>query len=219
MLQQVKTKSVLLLVIAPQRRRNPELVMPLRLALVCHAPTHANRASSFPKDEPLDASGLEKAHCVSQRFDKALRYLRSPAIAAQQTAEAMDIHALVESELRECDYGHWAGMSINDIAASDRDGLSQWLNDPTARPHGGEALVSLVRRVNNWLDQQQGDGTVVAITHVSIVRAAIVCALDAPPLAFWRIDISPLSVTWLSRSSRPWTLSATNKELTRKRRS
>ena len=193
--------------------------MPIRLALICHAPTHANRSSSFPKDEPLDDLGLQKARAVSQRFDKAIRYWRSPALAAQQTAEAMDIHALIEPELRECDYGRWAGMSINDIAASDRDGLSQWLNDPAARPHGGENLVAVLRRVAAWLDQQQGDGLIVAITHVSIVRAAIVCALDAPSIAFWRIDISPLSVTWLSRSSRPWTLLSTNEELTRKRRS
>jgi broad specificity phosphatase PhoE len=191
--------------------------MPLRLALICHAPTHANRASCFPRDEALDASGLEKAHAVAQPFDKATRYLRSPALAAQQTAEAMDINAMVEPELRECDYGRWAGQSINDIAASDRAGLSQWLGDPAACPHGGETLVSLLHRVASWLDQQQGEGTIVAITHVSIVRAAIVGALDAPALAFWRIDISPLSVTWLSRSHRPWTLQSTNEELPRKR--
>jgi broad specificity phosphatase PhoE len=137
-------------------------------------------------------------------------------LAAHQTAEALNIPALIEPELRECNYGRWAGKPINDIETDDPAGLAQWLCDPAACPHGGETLLAVLGRVSCWLDEQQGSaGLIVAITHASIVRAAIVCALDAPPLAFWRIDISPMSVTWLHGGKHSWTLSSINESLPR----
>jgi len=193
--------------------------MPLRLALVCHAPTKANRLASFPNDEPLDGPGLQKARAVSLRFTSATRYLRSPALAALQTAEALNIPALIDAELREFDYGRWAGAPIDDIEANDPIGLAKWLSDPAACPHGGETLLAALARVSCWLDEQQGlTGLIVAITHASIVRAAIVHALGAPPLAFWRIDISPMSVTWLNRGKHSWTLASINDSLPRRAR-
>jgi broad specificity phosphatase PhoE len=46
----------------------------------------------------------------------------------------------------------------------------------------------------------------VAITHPAVVRAAIVHALGAPPAAFWRIDVAPLSRTDLSGRDGRWNL-------------
>lgn len=188
--------------------------MTLRLALICHAPTRANRLSSFPDDEPLDRPGLQKAKAVRRGFTNGDHHLRSPALAAQQTAEALNVPALIETDLRECDYGRWAGRQLSVIATEDPAGLSQWLGDPNACPHGGETLVGVIRRASCWLNGQlDHTGVISAITHASFVRAAIICALGAPPLSFWRIDISPLSVTWLHRSKRSWTLSSTNERL------
>jgi hypothetical protein len=39
-----------------------------------------------------------------------------------------------------------------------------------------------------------------------VIRAAIVVAIEANPLSFWRIDIAPLSVVELSSNGRRWTL-------------
>jgi broad specificity phosphatase PhoE len=44
------------------------------------------------------------------------------------------------------------------------------------------------------------------VTHASVIRAAIVCALEAEPRSFWRIDIAPLSLTRLSGNHGRWTL-------------
>lgn len=188
--------------------------MNLRLALICHAPTTANRSSSFPGDEPLDGPGLKKARAVRSRVSNGDHHLRSPALAAQQTAEALNVSALIEPDLRECDYGQWAGRQLSDIATEDPAGLSQWLADPDACPHGGETLRGVIRRAARWLDGQLDHaGVSVAITHASFVRAAIISALEAPPLSFWRVDISPLSITWLHRSERSWTLSSVNERL------
>jgi broad specificity phosphatase PhoE len=66
----------------------------------------------------------------------------------------------------------------------------------------------LIARVSAWLDAQKATpGTVVAITHASVIRAAMVCALDAEPRSFWHINVAPLSLVRLSHHGR-WTLTS-----------
>jgi broad specificity phosphatase PhoE len=67
----------------------------------------------------------------------------------------------------------------------------------------------MIARVSAWLDTQlTSPGVVLAITHASVIRAAIVCALKAEPRSFWHIDIAPLSLTQLSGNGGRWTLVA-----------
>ncbi len=49
----------------------------------------------------------------------------------------------------------------------------------------------------------------MAVTHAAVVRAAVVVTLDAPPAAFWRIDIAPLTATVLRGGAGRWTLRGT----------
>ncbi len=185
--------------------------MVLRLGLICHAPTPATRSSSFASDEQLDEAGLKEARAASGYFPRAIRCLSSPASAARQTAEALGLSPLLEPGLRDCDYGSWAGRSLDSMWAEDPEGIAQWLDDPAACPHGGESVLALLRRVAAWLEgQDTSTGKMVAVTHASVVRATIIRVLEAPPHSFWRIDISPLSVTWLHRNHARWVLANSN---------
>jgi broad specificity phosphatase PhoE len=185
--------------------------MVLRLGLICYAPTRAIRASSFPSDEALDDAGLKEARAAAGYFPRGIRCLASPALAARQTAEALGLSPSAEPELRDCDYGGWAGRSLEALQADDPHGIAQWLSDPAARPHGGESLAALLRRVAAWLEAQTAQtGKIVAVTHASIVRAAIIQVLHAPLDSFWRIDIAPLSATWLHRNQARWVLAGSN---------
>jgi broad specificity phosphatase PhoE len=57
----------------------------------------------------------------------------------------------------------------------------------------------LIERVAAWLAEQQvSTEATVDITHASMIRAAIVGAIEAEPLSFWRIDIAPLFLAKLS---------------------
>ena len=50
----------------------------------------------------------------------------------------------------------------------------------------GNSIVALIDRVAAWLDAQSGaPGLTVAVTHASVIRAAIVHAIDAEPRSFW----------------------------------
>jgi len=96
---------------------------------------------------------------------------------------------------------------MGDVQAEEPEAFAVWLSDPGAAPHGGDSISALIARVGAWLDSQASiSGTVVAVTHASVIRAAIVHAIDADPQSFWRIDIAPLSLTQLGGYSDRWNL-------------
>lgn len=177
-----------------------------RLLLVRHGSTAAVRAAAFGSDEPLDDAGREGAARLRARLPRG-EVLVSPARRALETAADLGPH-LVVPELAECDFGTWAGVTLADVAPHD---LGAWMSDPDATPHGGESLTAVLARVATWLDEQSKlDGTAIAVTHGGVVKAALVHALDAPPSAFWRVDVSPLSITELHAHDGRWTVTRVN---------
>ena len=183
-----------------------------RLLLVRHAPTTATRAFAFPLDEPLDERGREAAAALRIGLPTGFDVLSSPAVRCRQTAAAAGLGSpTLESELAECDFGAWAGRTLEEISASDGAGMASWMTDPGARPHGGESLTTFKHRVAAWLDGQAArDGSAVAVTHGGVVKAALVHALSAPIEAFWRIDTTPLGVTELHAHDGRWTVTRVN---------
>lgn len=183
--------------------------MTARLTLICHASTDAVRKAAFAADEPVDDQGRAQAAALAPSIPRADCIWTSPELRARQTAETLGLDATVQPALRECDYGGWKGCAFADVQARDPEGVAAWLCDPAATPHGGESLLSLMRRVAQWLDAEKAaDRKAMLITHASIIRAAIVHALGAPPQSFWRIDIAPLSVTRLSGAHGRWNLAS-----------
>jgi broad specificity phosphatase PhoE len=185
--------------------------MTTRLKLLCHGSTSAVRAAAFPADEPLDLQGRQKLELFPRHALRSDRCLTSPALRASQTAEALGLVAKIEPALRDCDHGQWTGRSLEDVQAQDPQAVAEWLRNPEAAPHGGESVVALIARVSTWLDAQKAmSETIVAVTHALVIRAAIVCALEAGPRSFWHIDVAPLSLTRLSGHHGRWTLVSMN---------
>ncbi|MFI1916019.1 histidine phosphatase family protein [Nocardia sp. NPDC020380] len=183
-----------------------------RLTLVTHAITDAVQAARFPADEPLNPLGSRSAEQAGGLSGATAGAFCAPEARTAQTAGALGLSGTTEEALRDLDCGSWAGQSMEAIAP---DQLMAWLTDPTYRGHGGEAITDLVERVRLWLNGVAGLGDrVVAITHPAIVRAAILCTLQAPPESFWRIDIPPLTATTLHHRQPAWTLRSTAHALT-----
>ena len=190
--------------VAAQMNR-PRMVS--RLLLICHASTDAVRRSAFPADEPLDDGGKRRAAALAGRLPSADRHWASPERRTRQTAEALQLEETTLAMLRDCDFGDWRGSSFDEVLARDPVGVSKWLGDPTATPHGGELLLSVMRRIAEWLEGENAmNRRAIVVTHATIIRAAIVHAIDATPQAFWRIDIAPLSVTRLSGANGRWNI-------------
>jgi broad specificity phosphatase PhoE len=184
--------------------------MTARLTLICHGATGAMHKFTFPGNEPLEERSRDQAAALAGGLPRADRYWTSPELPARQTAEALGLQANPQPLLRDCDYGRWRGHSFDDICAREPEAVATWLNDHAAAPHGGESLLALMQRVTTWLDDEQTNhGRSIVITHASVIRAAIVCAIGALPHSFWRIDVMPLSCTRLSGTDGRWNLVST----------
>jgi len=193
--------------------------MQTRLLLVSHAPTAAQRSGRFAgPDEGLDARGHAAAAAYAQRAGLTRggsAALTSPAACARDTAAALGLAATVCDALAETDYGSWRGRRLAELAAEAAQAsraphaLEAWLRDPAAAPPGGESFDAVLARVGAWLDgfaapADAPDRTVIAITHAAVMRAAIIHALHASSAAFAHIEIAPLTVVELRRSTRGW---------------
>ncbi len=180
------------------------------LLLVRHAPTVATRAFAFATDESLDDRGRDAAVRLATRLPRRFEAVSSPALRCRETADAAALRFHIEGRVRDCDFGSWSGQTLADVHRTDPEGVSRWMTDPTAAPHGGESLATLYGRVAAWLDSLNGSERVVAITHGEVVKAAVVHALGAPLQAFWRIDVDPLSITELHGYDGRWTVARAN---------
>jgi broad specificity phosphatase PhoE len=183
--------------------------MTARLDLLAHGASAATRAARFSDDEGLEASAGGALQALSGHRRSYARVLTAPARAARETAVALGFDAEVETALRDCDYGRWRGFASKDVAGREPDAFAAWLGDPTAAPHGGESIAALIERVGDWLTRALArESATLAVTHASVVRAAIVNALGAGPSAFARIDVAPLSLARLSAHGQRWNLVA-----------
>lgn len=183
--------------------------LPTRITLVSHAPTLALRRASFPLDEPLIEGEVEKIASIGWVAPRAQHIWCGPERRAQQTAKALGLEPSVSVDLGDVDYGTWQGKGIDVVQVSDPEGLANWLTNVHATPHGGESLVELLARVGQWLEHQKSAGHTIAVTHPAVIRAAILCAIQAPPESFWRIEIAPLSMTDLRFNGKLWTVRST----------
>ncbi len=186
-----------------------------RLLLVRHAATSATRTAAFPADEPIEERGAEAAARLRAALPHRATVLVSPALRCRQTAAAAQLDDLTpEPAIAECDFGDWAGRTLQDVHAERPDEVGAWMSDPDAAPHGGESQRAFVARIAAWLGREaSGDGATVAITHGGVVKAAVVHALGAPLEAFWRVDVAPLALTELHAHDGRWTVSRVNAAL------
>jgi broad specificity phosphatase PhoE len=189
--------------------------MPTRLLLISHAATAAMRSGRFPADDALDERAVTAAVALRERLpamDTEVIALCSPALCARETARALGLTAQASEALADMDYGRWRGLPLVEIGVAEQAALAAWISDPVAdpAPHGGESFNAVLARVGAWLDMLGNadapvTGSVIAVTHASVIRAAIMYAIGAAPQSFSRIEVAPLSVVELRHSKRGWT--------------
>lgn len=196
--------------------------MTSRITLLCVPATAALRAGRFPADDALEADAIARLAAGRVDLGQPDHVLRSPMACARDTAHALGLVAAVDDALREIDYGRWRGLSLKEIGASEPDALAAWLSEPDMDAHGGESLAATIARAGRWLSGRSGSeggmgvgseggsecAHTLAITHASLIRAAVVHALHAPAQACLRLDVAPLSLTTLSGRPGQWRVSS-----------
>lgn len=178
--------------------------MTLRVTFLCAGPAEGIPGPALG-DGPLDGRARREAANAKAALPPYSLALRAPSVRCEQTAGVLGVAAVPEAALRDIDHGRWNGRTRADIAAADPHGLSAWLTDPDAAPHGGESVGRLCLRTASWLGSLPGDaGHVLAITEASVVRAALVHVRAAPARAFWHLKVPPLSAVTLTMRDGLW---------------
>jgi len=176
-----------------------------RIAALSHAATSAQRALRFPLDEtiePLAPALKERVVAAIPRYGQAWC---GPERRAAETAAALGVTAKPEPLLRACSMGSWSGVTVAEIAERQPRAFEAWRRDPEAAPPNGESLVAFSDRVRSWLDRDETTSAkTLVVVDPSVVRALIACALGLAPEAFWRFDVTPLSLTVLQYHDGFW---------------
>jgi len=186
------------------------------IILVRHGRTDANRRGLLlgRADPGLDPTGMEQARALGVVLARDLadhgpvRVVTSPLRRTSETAaeiaSALGVETTPEAELIELDYGDWDERPLADVPA---DAWRAWRTDPDFAAPGGESLRALQDRVGPCVERLLAEtgtggaggsapaGVVVAVTHVSPIKAAIVTALGGDPLLTWRFRVDVASMT------------------------
>jgi broad specificity phosphatase PhoE len=171
------------------------------IAFVRHGQTAVNRAGRLQGrvDAPLSELGTLQARELGQALagEPVARVLSSPLARAQATAAAIaerhECAVEVDDRLIELDYGDWDGKALGDVSAAD---WAAWRADPHFTPPAGESLVAVSERVAGFChDVLSDDAFVVAVSHVSPIKAAVCVALDVDERITWQMQLGLASVT------------------------
>ncbi|MFJ8200506.1 histidine phosphatase family protein [Streptomyces sp. NPDC096152] len=185
--------------------------MALRVTFVATSRSTPLLAERFEDDRPLDQAGWDEVLRVAPGLlplaAAELRYC-SPSLRSRATGDALGYSPLAQLALRDCDMGRWRGLTLGEAMAREPAAVDAWLADPRATPHGGESLLGFISRVGGWLDTRPvEDGCrIVAVAEPSVIRAALVYALKAPPATYWNIDVHPLSTSTVIGWAGRWNL-------------
>ncbi len=179
--------------------------------------TESRRISGGNGEDPeLSLAGKNDATFAAAEIAKigrsgAFAHLPSPVVVVcspmrrtRQTAEviAAAIGAQVEivEELREISFGDWDGHTHDEVREKWATEFAAWQGSWELSPPNGESLQVFDERVRkakqNILERHAG-GSFVVVAHVMPIRGFVSQALDAGTAAYWRIQVSPCSISAL----------------------
>lgn len=156
-------------------------------------------------DPGLTEEGRLQAQRLAELLAKEepVAVLTSPLLRTRETADAIagacGLEAETDERLLEIDWGAWEGRPVAGIATAEMERLR---GDAGTAPEG-ESLAALGRRVEEFCAEAlERDGLVVAVTHVSPIKAAVAWTLGAPHDAAFRMFVALASVTRVARRTR-----------------
>jgi len=167
------------------------------LLIVRHGETLLNREGllSGIADVALTKRGGEQARQLATRLPVPHRVISSPLARARETAAAFGRPVEIDERWIELDYGELDGRPPASVPV---DTWERWRADASFAPPGGESMQTLATRVSAAcadLIEAATESTVVVVTHVSPIKAAIAWALDVPIGISWRMYVEDASVS------------------------
>lgn len=160
------------------------------------------------RDLPLTERGLQQASAVARRIAATVQpaaLYASPLTRTMQTARAIGelvhLDVVPDANLIDIDYGRWHGLTIDEARASSQTEIDCWLHAPhLAVIPEGERLQNVVDRAASALralGRRYEGKTVVAVSHDTVNRVALLHALHAPLSEYWHIEQAPCCINEL----------------------
>lgn len=173
------------------------------VTLVRHGRTAFNASGRIQGrvDNPLDDLGRRQAAAVAEALSSEVRggalVIHSPLVRAAETARAIadrgGVATMVDPDWIELDYGDFDGLHQSQVDART---WAAWRADAGFRPPNGESLLDVEHRVHSAIERIRGLGvrSVIVVSHVSPIKAAVTLALGVEAGIAWRTRLDPASV-------------------------
>ncbi len=176
------------------------------IVLVRHGRTAANASGLLlgRADPPLDARGRKQATklaaVLASEPTPVVAVVTSPLQRARATAEvigaSLGAPVEVDDRLVEIDYGEWDERPFAELPD---DVAAAWRADPLFAAPGGESLAAVGTRVAGCVADllaRAAGARIVAVSHVSPIKAAVIRALGLDDdLLAWRLRLDVASIT------------------------
>jgi len=195
----------------------------VRIVFVRHGQTVFNTESRYQghTDAVLSELGRLQADRVAGRLknENTAAVYASDLGRAMETAEAIaafhNLPVQTDDRLRECAFGDWEGLSVDEIAERYPELFADYRRDSIKhRAPKGERLEELQERVVqavNSIAEKHPEETVVAVVHAGPIRAFLCHALGAPLEAFRNLRLDNCGITTFSLNAEGrWFLEAYN---------
>jgi ribonuclease H / adenosylcobalamin/alpha-ribazole phosphatase len=153
-------------------------------------------------DPGLSAAGRDQArHAADSALLQGSAFtevLTSPMTRCQETARivaaALGVSVVVDRDLREMDFGLWEEMTFDEVQDRYPEDLLRWTQTASASPTGSsESIAAVVDRMGTAAARfasRYAGSSVLAITHVTPMKALVAHALGAPPAALFHMEVS-----------------------------
>jgi ribonuclease H / adenosylcobalamin/alpha-ribazole phosphatase len=153
-------------------------------------------------DPPLSAAGRDQAQRAAGsallRDGAFTEVLTSPMTRCQETArlvaDALGVSVVVDWDLREMDFGLWEEMTFDEVQNRYPEDLRRWKQSAWATPTGSsESFAAVVDRMGTAAERfavRYAGASVLAVTHITPVKALVAHALGAPPAALFHMELS-----------------------------
>jgi alpha-ribazole phosphatase len=105
--------------------------------------------------------------------------LRRAHTTGRSIAEAFGVDCLVRPALREIDFGHWEGLTWQEIEKREENYARRWLAEyPNLPARGGESYHDFEQRVLDEVEfllkeVEIGGRSIVAVAHAGVLRTVL----------------------------------------------
>jgi broad specificity phosphatase PhoE len=155
-------------------------------------------------DASLNSQGEQQAAAMAERLARLERVHieSSPRLRTRQTAAAIAERCgmkdvAIAPAIDEIDFGEWSDKTFAELESDPRWRAWNAQRSRTATPAGETMQAVYERAIGHMqlLAKSHPDCTNVLVSHADVIRAIVLIGLGASLDHFWKLTISPASIT------------------------